>query len=313
MTQAIEVLQMGPLFAEIGERLAQSYRVHRYWEADRPELLLADHGAAIRAVVTGGQIGADRSLMEQLPKLEIVAVNGVGYDKVDLAAARERSVKVSNTPDVLTDDVADLAIGLAIALCRRICEGDQFLRAGLWNQGRFPLGRRFSAQRFGILGLGRIGKAIARRLEGFGAPIGYCDVQAQPVDYQRYDTLVDLAANSDVLIVAAAASDATRGLVGRQVLNALGPEGLLVNVARGSIVDEDELVAALSEERLGGAALDVFANEPAVPEALRAMAKVVVTPHMASGTTETRRAMGELVLANLEAHFDGRPLLTAVV
>jgi hydroxypyruvate reductase 2 len=204
-------------------------------------------------------------------------------------------------------------MGLAIALCRRICEGDRFVREGHWSQGRFPLGRRFSAQRFGILGLGRIGKAIAQRLEGFGAPIGYCDVQAQPVDYRRYDTLVDLAANSDVLMVSAAASDQTRGLVERQVLNALGPEGLLVNVARGSIVDEDELVAALTEERLGGAALDVFAQEPSVPEALRTMAKVVVTPHMASGTTETRRAMGELVLANLEAHFAGRPLLTAVV
>lgn len=312
MPQTIEILQMGPVTEELGAPLARAYRVHRYWEADEPERYLADHGAAIRAVVTGGHIGASRKLMEQLPNLEVIAINGVGYDRLDLEAARARSIKVSNTPDVLTDDVADLAIGLGMALCRRICEGDRFVRDGLWCQGRFPLGRRFSAKRFGILGLGRIGKAIARRLEGFGAPIAYCDPQGQDVAYRRYDSLVDLAADSDLLMVAAAASEKTRGLVGRQVLDALGSEGLLVNVARGSIVDEEALVAALVDGRLGGAALDVFAHEPEVPEALLEMTNVVVTPHMASGTTETRRAMAELVLANLEAHFAGRPLLTAV-
>ena len=266
MAEEIEILLMNPVSETLSDGLAGGYRVARLWEAEDPERLLATRGPAIRGLVTGGHVGAGRALIDRLPALEIIAVHGVGYDKVDLEAARARAIAISHTPDVLTDDVADLAVGLAIAQTRRICEGDRHVRDGLWASARLPLARKFSERRCGILGLGRIGTAIARRLEGFG----------------------------------------------REVLDALGPDGLLVNVARGSIVDEDALVAALAEGRLGGAALDVFADEPKVPAALCAMTNVVLTPHVASGTVETRRAMGALVLANLEAHFAGRPLPTEV-
>lgn len=308
------VLLMNPLMAEIADTLAERYTVHRYFEADDPERLLADHGGSIRGLVAGGHIGAPSALVERLPALEIVAINGVGYDKVDLELVRERGIRVSNTPDVLTADVADLAIGLALAITRRTVEGDRFVRAGNWRGGELPLARQFSALRFGILGLGRIGQAIAARLAGFGVQIAYVDLVEHPAPhYHRAGSLHELAAASDVLIVAAAANAATAKLVDRAILEALGPEGVLINVARGSIVDEDALVAALADGRLGGAALDVFADEPNVPEALLKMSNVVLTPHVASATIDTRRAMGQLVLANLEAHFAGRALPTPVV
>ena len=309
----IQVLQLCPLLPELEHALAERFTVHRWFEADAPEALLAIHGTAIRAVVTGGHLGLANELAAQLPALEIVAINGVGYDKVDLAQAEALGFRVTNTPDVLTDDVADLAIGLAIALLRRIPQADRHVRDGRWPETEVPLARKFSAQRFGIVGLGRIGKAIARRLEGFGVPIAYTDLAPQDVPYSFHPTPTALAHAVDVQIVAAAAGNETRRLIGRAVLDALGPEGVLVNVARGSLVDEAALVAALKEGRLGGAALDVFAAEPRVPEALWSMPNVVLTPHIASATIDTRRAMAGLVLANLDAHFSGQPLPTAVV
>ncbi len=311
MTAAI--LQLCPMMPDLEAALSDRFTVHRWFEAADPDALLAAVAATIRGVVTGGHIGIPNDLMARLPALEIVAINGVGFDRVDLPAARGRGVRVTNTPDVLTDDVADLAIGLTLALLRRIPQADRHVRDGRWPAGDVPLARRMSAQRFGIFGLGRIGKAIARRLEGFGVPIAYTDVARQDVPYAFHDSPEALAAASDVFIVAAAAGPGTRGVVSGPVLNAIGPGGVLVNVARGSLVDEAALVEALAAGRLGGAALDVFADEPNVPDALRALPNTVVTPHIASATTDTRQAMASLVLANLDAHFSGRPLSTAVV
>ena len=261
----IHVLQLCPLLPELEHALAERFTVHRWFEADDPEACSRAHGPAIRAVITGGHLGIPSELAAQLPGLEIVAINGVGYDKVDLAQAKARGFRVTNTPDVLTDDVADLAIGLVIALLRRIPQADRHVRDGRWPEAEVPLARKVSAQRFGIVGLGRIGKAIARRLEGFGVPIAYTDLAPQDVPYSFHPTPTALAHAVDVLIVAAAAGG-TRPLIDHAVLDALGPEGVLVNVARGSLVDEAALVTALQEGRLGGAALDVFAVEPHVPE-----------------------------------------------
>ena len=308
----IHVLQLCPLLPELEHAMAERFTVHRWFEADDPETLLTAHGPAIRAVITGGHLGIPSELAAQLSGLEIVAINGVGYDKVDLAQAKARGFRVTNTPDVLTDDVADLAIGLVIALLRRIPQADRHVRDGRWPEAEVPLARKVSAQRFGIVGLGRIGKAIARRLEGFGVPIAYTNLAPQDVPYSFHPTPTALAHAVDVLIVAAAAGG-TRPLIDHAVLDALGPEGVLVNVARGSLVDEAALVGALQEGRLGGAALDVFAAEPRVPEAMWPMPNVVLTPHIASATIDTRRAMAQLVLANLDAHFAGQPLPTAVV
>lgn len=310
---SIEILQLCPLMPSLEDALRSRFLVHRWFEVTDPEAFLQTHAASIRAVATGGHIGIPNALLDRLPALEIVAINGVGFDKVDLEAARRRGVPVTNTPDVLTDDVADLAIGLTIALLRRIPAGDRYVRDGRWAAGDMPLGRKVSAQRFGIFGLGRIGKAIARRLDGFGVPIAYTDIARQDVPYTYCPDLVDLATRCDVFIIAAAAGASTNKLIGQQVMDAIGPNGILINVARGSIVDEPALVSALADGRLGGAALDVFADEPNVPAALAAMPNVIVTPHIASATIDTRRAMADLVLANLDAQFAGAALPTPVV
>ena len=296
---------------EIQAELDARYTVHHH--ARLPKQWLDQHGAEIDAVLTGGHNGIPTAMLEGLPNLKIVAINGVGYDKVDLGAAKARGVRVTNTPDVLTDDVADLAVGLTIMLLRRLHHAHGHVTAKKWPGGEMPLARKVSGKRFGILGMGRIGQAVGRRLAAFDGTISYTDVAEKALPYRFVPDLVQLASGSDVLVVCAAASASTKGLVNRAVLDALGPDGALVNIARGSIVDEPALVAALQEGRLGGAALDVFVNEPHVPAELMAMDNVVVTPHIASGTHETRRAMGALMLANLDAFFAGKELLTPVV
>jgi hydroxypyruvate reductase len=268
--------------------------------------MLSEIGKNVRAVVTGGALGASRALMERLPALEIVAINGVGTDAVDLAYARSRGIRVTTTPDVLTDDVADLAIGLMLAVSRRICEGDRYVRAGKWAGAALPLANKVSRKRLGILGLGRIGRAVARRAVGFDMQISYTSTsRVAEVPYRFVEDAVQLASESDILMVTVAGGAKSAGLVGPAVLEALGPKGILINVARGSVVDEKALVAALTSGRLGGAGLDVFADEPHVPEVLFQLENVVLQPHRASATVETRLAMGELVLANLAAHFAG--------
>jgi hydroxypyruvate reductase len=309
-----DILLIEPMMPEVEARLDAAYRVHRLFDASDPSALVAKVGPSIRAIVTGGAHGASNEVVDALPALEIIAINGIGTDAVDLERARARSVRVTTTPDVLTDDVADLAIGLMIATSRRICVADRFVRAGRWPGAHLPLPARVSGKRLGIFGLGHVGRAVARRAEGFAMPIAYAERHpAADVAYRFVPDLEGLARESDFLVIAASGGPATRGLVTRPVLDALGPTGVLINVARGSVVDEPALVAALADGRLGGAGLDVFAHEPDVPKAFWDMDNVVLQPHRASATVETRRAMADLVLANLAAHFAGQEPLTAVV
>jgi lactate dehydrogenase-like 2-hydroxyacid dehydrogenase len=298
-----------PAFERELDRLYQVHRLHQ--QADRMAFLQA-HGAAIRGVVTGGSLGLSNTVAEMLPALEIIAINGVGTDAVDLAYARRRKIHVSTTPDVLTADVADLALGLMIAALRGLCTGDRHVRAGQWGKAGLPLARKVSGKRVGIVGLGRVGTAIARRAAAFDCPVAYTN--RSPVEGAPYPFVADLrqlARDSDVLVLAASA-DGGKAIVDMGVLDALGPDGVLVNIARGKLVDEADLVQALQEKRIGGAGLDVFADEPRVPEALLAMENVVLQPHRASATGETRQAMGQLVLDNLAACFAGRIPPTSV-
>ncbi len=296
------------------QALEASYEVHRLDLAPDPGAFLAQVGAGIRAVVTTGAGGVANAVLEALPAAELIAIRGVGTDRVDLEYARRRGLRVTTTPDVLTEDVADLALGLLLAVSRRICVGDAFVKAGKWPGGSLPLARRVSGNRAGILGLGAIGQAIARRAAGFGMSIAYTGRRPRPEQpYPFMASLAELARNSDILFIAASGNPGTRGIVDAQVLDALGPDGILVNIARGSIVDEAALAAALREGRIAGAGLDVFQREPQVPEALLGLDNVVLQPHMGSATGECRLDMGNLVLANLAAHFAGRPLPTAVL
>ena len=272
-------------------------------------------GPGIRAVLCAGGAGIDAATMDAMPDLGLIAIAGVGYDKVDVDHARARGIFVTNTPDVLTDDVADLAIGLMLSVARQLPAHDLYVRRGRWAEGGPPpLARRASGRRIGIVGLGRIGQAIAARARPFASQIGYFSRQPKPDagDYLYFDDVAGLAGWADILIVAVSGGRATVGLVDRHVIEALGRDGTLINVARGSVVDEPELVAALQDGRLGSAGLDVFAHEPHVPEALRALDNVVLSPHQGSATQETRKAMADLALGNLAAFFAGKPLLTPI-
>jgi hydroxypyruvate reductase len=302
-----DLLLLQPMLERTESSLEALYQVHRPFAANDKDAFLNSVAPRIRAVATGGALGLPRALMDRLPALEIVAINGIGTDAVDLNEARRRGVLVTTTPDVLTDDVADMALSLLLASLRRICEGDRFVRAGRWPSAGLPLARRVTGKRLGILGLGRVGRAIARRAEAFSMPISYTDLRAvENVSYRFVPDLIELARDVDALVIAASGGAGSQKLVDAAVLNALGPEGLLINVARGSVVDEEVLVSALAEGRLGGAGLDVFADEPRVPEALWTMEQVVLQPHRASATLETRADMGDVLVANLMAHFAGR-------
>ena len=308
-----KLLQITALHPDAQARLAAAYDLMPVELAAIDADWLAKHAAEVDGIVTGGHLGVPPALMTALPNLKVVGINGVGFDKIDLDLARSRGVRVANTPDVLTDDVADLAVGLTIALLRRLPQADAYVRAGKWPNGEMKLATKVSGKRIGIFGLGRIGRAAATRFAGFTDAIAYTDVVQHDVAFTYHPDPVALAAASDVFVVCAAASGSTRRVVGTAVFDALGPSGVLVNVARGSIVDEAALVAALQEGRLGGAALDVFEDEPNVPAALRTMGNVVITPHIASATNETRRAMGDLMIDNLDAFFAGRAMPTPVV
>ncbi|MET0238708.1 MAG: 2-hydroxyacid dehydrogenase [Sphingobium sp.] len=275
----------------------------------------SDPGAnEAQVLVTTGIHGADAAAMDALPALKLIAVHGVGYDKVDMAHARSRGISVTNTPDVLTDDVADMAVALVLATARRIAESDAYVRAGRWGRDPLPpLGRKVTGARFGILGLGRIGSAIARRLEPFSPHIAYHSRnRVEGSAYAYAETAEALAEQCDFLIVATSGGQGTQHLVDAAVLAALGPEGILINIGRGSTVDEAALVDALVNGRLGGAGLDVFDDEPRVPDSLLALDNVVLQPHQGSATVETRRAMADLVIANVDAFFGGKELPTPV-
>ncbi|KAF7050893.1 hypothetical protein CFC21_059190 [Triticum aestivum] len=315
--ESLSVLLLHPVNAYLEQELDRRFRLIRLWDSPpdgRAEFLRAN-ASAIRAVVAYPGYSALAALIDALPSLEIVASFSVGIDHVDLPKCRERGIRVTNTPDVLTDDVADLAVGLAIAALRRIPQADRFVRAGLWKaKGDYALTTRFSGKRVGIIGLGRIGLAIATRVEAFHCPVNYYQrTKKDYPNYTYYPSVVELAANSDILVVACLLSELTRHIVNREVMEALGPKGVLINIGRGPHVDEPELVSALVEGRLGGAGLDVFEDEPDVPESLFTLDNVVLVPHMGSGTHETRKAMADLVLGNLEAHVLKKPLLTPVI
>ena len=307
------ILQHGRLMASLEAGLAEHFDVHPLWREADPTKFLAAHGGEFAGLATSARFGADRALMEALPALRVIANFGVGVDTIDLPAARERRVAVSNTPDVLTDCVADLAFGLLIDVARRLSAADRFVRRGDWLKGQFPLATRVSGKKLGIVGLGRIGAAIAKRAGGFDMPVRYHNrrrVEGSPCDYEP--SLPALASWADFVVIACSGGAGTRHLVSREVIDALGPDGFLVNVARGSVVDEPALVEALLAGRIAGAALDVFENEPEVPAALAALDNVVLLPHIASATNETRQAMAECVLANLRSWFDSGRLLTPV-
>ncbi len=289
------------------------FAMHWLWKAPDTGRLLAEVAPRVRGIQATGSSSVDAKLIDSLPKLEMIACCGVGYDGIDVAAARKRNVIVTNTPDVLNDCVADLALGLLIAASRGIGRGERHVRAGQWLKGGVPLQTRVSGKRLGIVGMGRIGKVIARRASGFDMKIAYHSRRkVADVPFTYYDKLVDLAKSSDYLVAIIPGGQETFHLIDEAVLRALGPKGILVNVARGSVVDEAALVKCLQEGALGGAGLDVFEEEPKMPEALWAMENVILTPHIGSGTNETRAAMSRLTLDNLVAHFAGKPVLTPV-
>lgn len=307
----IEILQTGPLLASCEQALAERYTVHKLHEQADKAAWLKQNGARIRAHAGAG-VQAD--LMDALPNLEIIASFGVGYDNIDTATAKARNIRVTNTPDVLNDAVAELTIGLMISLARRIPQSDQFVRQGKWPAGNFGLFSELTGKTVGILGLGRIGKEIATRAQAMKMRVVYHGRHAQPsVPYIYYDNLEDMARDADWLVVIAPGGKGTEKIVSRKVLEALGPKGAIVNVARGTLIDEPAMVELLQSGGLGGAALDVFQDEPAVPEALFTLDNVVLSPHQGSATNQTRDSMGALLVANLEKHFAGEPLISAVV
>ena len=267
----------------------------------------------VRAIAASGESKVPAALMAQLPALQLVSVMGVGYDGVDVAAAKQRGVMVTHTPDVLNDEVADTAIGLMLCAARQLPAADRHVRAGLWLQGPLPLSRKMTGARLGIIGMGRIGKAIAHRALAFSMSVAYTARSVKTeLPYAYFSSPAELAAESDFLVVITPGGAGTRKLIDATVLRALGPNGILVNVARGSVVDESALVTALQSGELGGAALDVFEDEPRVPQALIDMPHVVLAPHIGSATRETRQAMADLALNNLRLYFAGQPLLTPV-
>lgn len=306
-----QVLQLNPiLIPAINDQLASLYTVHKFFEVVHQEAWLREHGASISAVITGGHTGISQTMLAQLPGLKVVAVNGVGTDAVDLAYCRSRGLPVTATLGALTEDVADLAIGLLVAACRNLCAGDRFVRDGHWETqpqpSAIPLARRFSGMRVGIVGMGRVGRAVAVRAAAFGCPISYTDLHRMDDVPHRFEAdLVNLARDADALILCAAA-DKAEGIVNAAVLEALGPRGFLVNVARGRLVNEDDLVEALAANRIAGAGLDVFVDEPRVPLTLRQSDSVTLQAHRASATWETRTAMGEMVLDSVAQALEGK-------
>lgn len=308
---SIEILQTHKLLDTCEAALAERYTVHKLHEAADKDALIAELALRVRAIA-GGNVSAE--LMGKLPQLEIIANFGVGYDTIDTRAAKAANIRVTNTPNVLNDAVAELTIGLMIALARRIPQADQFVRQGKWPGASLGLFTELTGKTVGILGLGRIGKEIAVRAQAMKMRVVYYGRKRQPAEpHIYYDNLVDMARDSDWLVLIAPGGKSTERIVSREVLTSLGPKGMLVNVARGTLIDEPAMLELLQNGGLGGAALDVFEKEPQVPEDFFALDNVVLSPHQGSATRQTRDAMGALVVANLDAHFAGEPLISAVV
>ncbi|KDP37244.1 hypothetical protein JCGZ_06300 [Jatropha curcas] len=312
--ETIGVLMTCPMYTYLEQELESRFRLFKLWQSNSKGEFLRTNQDKIKAIVGNTKIGADAELIDALPNLEIVASYSVGLDKIDLRKCEEKGIRVTNTPDVLTDDVADLAIGLILGVLRRICACDGYVRRGKWRAGDFELATKFSGKSVGIVGLGRIGSAIAKRADAFSCPVSYYSrTQKAHTGYKYFSNILDLAKNCQILVVACALTQETRHIINREVVDALGPEGILINIGRGAHVDEHELVSALLEGRLRGAGLDVYGNEPNVPEELFSLHNVVLQPHVGSDTIETSNAMADLVIRNLEAHFSNKPLSTPVI
>jgi len=309
------LLQQGALLPALESRLAAQYDVQFLPQAEAERsAFLAAHGAGVVGLATSARFGASAALIAALPDLKVISSFGVGLDTLDLEAARARGVAVGYTPDVLNDCVADTAFALLMDVARNTSAADRFVRRGDWKKGQFPLATQVSHKRLGILGMGRIGRVIARRSSGFDMEVRYHNRRPlQDVDYGYAATLKELAEWADFLVIASAGGAETRGLVSAEVLQALGPKGYLINISRGTVVDEAALVDALVHRRIAGAGLDVFEREPHVPEALLALDNVVLLPHVASNTHETRAAMAQRVEDNLAAFFAGQPLVSAAL
>ena len=309
-----DIILIARIFARTQERLEKEFACYKLYEAgDRPAFL-KDMAQRVRALATFGAGGADAALMDALPKLEIISNFGVGVDGIDLDAAKARKIIVTNTPDVLNDCVADTAMALTVNVMRRFPQAESYLRAGHWAaKGGYPLTASLGGKTMGILGLGRIGEDIAKRAQAFGMKIRYHNRNKKDVPYPYDADPATLAKNSDLLMVVTPGGPQTEKLVNAKVLDALGPEGYLVNIARGSVVDEPVLLKYLQDKKIAGAGLDVFADEPRVPPEFFKLDNAVLLPHVGSATVETRTAMGNLQVDNLLAHFAGKPVLTRVV
>lgn len=307
MTQRPAILIMQRHLGPLSAFLEGSYDVYRFWEGPPVEA-----APDIRALVVTSEFEVDKALIERLPNLDLIACFGAGYEGIDVAWCRARNIAVTNAPDINHEDVADHAIGLILAARRRILEGDRLIRAGEWTPETRHLTPSLSRQTLGIVGLGAIGSAIARRAEVLRMKVQWWGPRDKPAAWPRAASLLDLARAADILVVACRADETNRSMISAQVLEALGPSGLLVNIARGQIVDEDALIAALRNGRIGGAALDVFETEPTASERWREAPNTVLTPHTAGATTESVQSMLMLLIQNLGAHFAGEPLLTPV-
>lgn len=308
-----EIIVTGRLLPRTQEVLDRIFTCHKLYEAADHPAFLRQHAQQVRALATFGASGADAALMDQLPKLEIISNFGVGVDAIDLAAAAKRRIIVTNTPEVLTDCVADTAMALVLATLRRLPQSENYLRAGQWGtRGAYPLTTSLGGKTLGVLGLGRIGEAIAKRAEAFGMKLRYHNRSRKNVAWTYEPDVVSLAKNSDVLLVAAPGGPQTQRIVNAAVLDALGPQGFVVNIARGSLIDEPALLRYLREGRIAGAGLDVFDNEPKIDPAWFSLDNAVLLPHVGSATEETRTAMGALQVENLQLHFAGKPVKTPV-
>lgn len=304
----LTVAKLAPLLANQLTVYTLHDRLHETNAADFEKI-----APQVRGIVGSGESKVSAELIAKLPALEMISIMGVGYDGVDVTAAKARGIQVTHTPNVLNDDVADLAIGLMLCASRQLPAADRFVRAGQWTASAMPLARKMSGARLGLVGMGRIGQAIAHRAKAFGMSIAYTSRTAKPnVAYLHFANAKALAAESDFLVVITPGGAATRKMINAEVLAALGPKGILVNVARGSVVDEEALIEALEKGVIAGAGLDVFESEPHVPERLRALPHVVLVPHIGSATQQTRQAMADLAANNLAAHFSGKPLITPV-
>lgn len=310
------ILQVGPYPDWDQAPIDAQFDAKRLFEADNRDAFLAAHGPQVRAIATRGELGANAAMITACPQLELISVYGVGYDAVDLNACRARGIRVTNTPDVLTKDVADLGVAMMLCQSRGMIGAESWVRDGSWAaKGLYPLKRRVFGRKAGILGLGRIGYEVGKRLAGFDMDIAYSDVAAKDYapDWTFVADPVELAAHSDFLFVTLAASADTRHIVGPKVIEAVGPDGMIINISRASNIDEEALIAALADGRLGSAALDVFEGEPTLDPRFLDLPNVLLQPHHASGTIETRKAMGQLLRDNLTAHFAGQPLLSPVL